>query len=50
VRLTTVVARSKAMAGPDEVARATVERAEEKVLEDAQRPRDNVVSLTGRCR
>ena len=49
VRLTTA-ARAKAVAGLDEVTRAALERAEEKVLEDAQLPRDNVVSLASRRR
>jgi integrase len=47
VRLTTA-ARAKAVAGLDDVTRAALERAEEKVLEDAQPPRDNVVALAGR--
>jgi integrase len=47
VRLTTA-ARAKAVAGLDEVTRAALERAEEKVREDAQPPRDNVVSLASR--
>ena len=44
VRLTTA-AWAKAVAGLDEVTRAALERAEEKVLEDAQLARDNVVAL-----
>ena len=43
VRLTTA-ARANAVAGLDEVTRAAPERAEEKVLEDAQPLEDNVVS------
>jgi hypothetical protein len=49
VRLTTA-ARAKAVAGLDEVTRAALGRAEEKVLEDAQRRRDNVVALASRRR
>jgi integrase len=49
VRLTTA-ARAKAVAGLDEVTRAALERAEEKVLEDARQPRDNVVALASRRR
>jgi hypothetical protein len=49
VRLTTA-ARAKAVAGLDEVTRAALERAEEKVLEDAQPLEDNVVSLASRRR
>ena len=49
VRLTTA-ARAKAVAGLDEVTRAALDRAEEKVLEDAQPLEDNVVSLAGRRR
>jgi len=45
VRLTTA-ARAKAVAGLDDVTRAVLERAEEKVLEDAQPARDNVVALS----
>ena len=48
VRLTTA-ARAKAVAGLDEVTRAALERAEEKVREDARPPRDNVVALASRC-
>ena len=44
VRLTTA-ARAKAVAGLDEVTRAALEAAEEKVTEDAQPRRDNVVAL-----
>ncbi len=47
VRLTTA-ARAKAVAGLDEATRAAVERAEEKVLEDAQPLEDNVVALASR--
>ena len=49
VRLTTA-ARAKAVAGLDEVTRAALEAAEEKVLEDAQPLEDNVVSLASRRR
>jgi len=49
VRLTTA-ARAKAVAGLDEVTRAVLEAAEEKVLVDAQPPPDNVVSIAGRRR
>jgi len=49
VRLTTA-ARAKAVAGLDEVTRAALESAEEKVLEDDQPLLDNVVSLAGRRR
>jgi hypothetical protein len=49
VRLTTA-ARAKAVAGLDEVTRAALEFAEEKILEDAQPRRDNVVALAGRRR
>ena len=41
---------SEAVAGLDEVARAGLERAEEKILEDARPRPDNVVSLVGRRR
>ena len=41
-------ARAKAVAGPDEVTRATLELAEEKVLEDAPPVLDNVVALASR--
>jgi hypothetical protein len=44
----TTAARAKAVAGLDEVTRAALERAEEKVLEDSQPPRDNVVELASR--
>jgi len=47
VRLTTA-ARAKAVAGLDDVTRAALDRAEEKVLEDARPPRDNVVALASR--
>jgi len=47
LRLTTA-ARAKAVSGLDEVTRAALERAEEKVLEDARPPRDNVVALASR--
>jgi hypothetical protein len=47
VRLTTA-ARAKAVAGLDEVTRAAVEPAEERILEDAQPLRDNVVALEQR--
>ena len=49
VRLTTA-ARAKAVAGLDEVTRAALGAAEEKVLEDAQPLEDNVVSLASRRR
>ena len=49
MRLTTA-ARAKAVAGLDEVTRAALEAAEEKVLEDAQPLEDNVVSLASRRR
>ena len=49
VRLTTA-ARAKAVAGLDEVTRAALERAEEKMLEDAQPLEDNVVALASRRR
>jgi len=49
VRLTTA-ARAKAVASLDEVTRAVLERAEEKILENAQPRRDNVVALAGRRR
>ena len=49
VRLTTA-ARAKAVAGLDEAARAALERAEEKVLEDAQPLEDNVVAPASRRR
>jgi hypothetical protein len=38
------------VAGLDEVTRATLEAAEEKVLGDARPPRDNVVALASRRR
>ena len=44
----TAAARAKAVSGLDEVTRAALERAEEKVLEDARPPRDNVVALASR--
>ena len=47
VRLTTA-ARAKAVAGLDEVTRAALEAAEEKILEDSQPVLDNVISLAGR--
>ncbi len=47
VRLTTA-ARAKAVAGLDEVTRAALEHAEEKILEDARPVRDNVVTLASR--
>jgi integrase len=47
VRLTTA-AQAKAVAGLDEVTRAALERAEEKVREDSEPVRDNVVLLAGR--
>jgi integrase len=49
VRLTTA-ARAKGVAGLDEVTRAALERAEEKVLEDALPVGDNVVALASRRR
>ena len=49
VRLTTA-ARAKAVAGLDELTRAALDRAEEKVLEDARPARDNVVALASRRR
>jgi hypothetical protein len=49
VRLTTA-ARAKAVAGFDEVTRAALERAEEKVPEDAKPVLDNVVALASRRR
>ena len=36
---------AKAAAGLDDVTRTAMERAEEKVLEEAQPPRDSVVAL-----
>jgi hypothetical protein len=48
-RLTTA-ARAKAVAGLDEVTRAALEQAEERILEDAQPLEDNVVSLASRRR
>jgi hypothetical protein len=48
-RLTTA-ALAKVVAGLDEVTRAALERAEEKVREDAQPPRNNVVALASRRR
>ena len=47
VRLTTA-ARAKAVAGLDEVTRTALERAEEKVLEDARPPREHVVAPASR--
>ena len=47
VRLT-MAARAKAVAGLDEVTRAALEAAEEKVFENAQPALDNVVSLASR--
>ena len=47
-RLTTT-ARAKAVAGLDEVTRAALERAEEKVAEDAQPVLNSVVALASRC-
>ena len=44
VRLT-AAARAKAVAGLDEVTRAALEAADEKVLEDARAVRNNVVAL-----
>ena len=49
VRLTTA-ARTKAVAGHDEVTRAALESAEEKILENARPARDNVVALASRRR
>ena len=49
VRLTTA-ARAKAVAGLDEVTRAALEAAEDKILEDAQPLEDNVVALASRRR
>ena len=46
VRVTTV-ARAKAVAGLDEVARADIECAEESILEDAEPALDNGVALAG---
>jgi hypothetical protein len=43
-------ARASAVAGIDEVTRAALERAEEKVLEDAGPRGDNVVALASRLR
>jgi len=47
LRLTTA-ARAKAVSDLDEVTRVDLERAEEKVLEDARPPRDNIVTLASR--
>ena len=47
MRLTTA-ARAKAVAGLDEVTRAALELAEEKVREDAQPLEDNVFALASR--
>jgi len=44
LRLTTA-ARAKAVSGLDEVTRAALKRAVEKVLEDGRPPHDNVVAL-----
>ena len=44
MRLTTA-ARAKAVSGLDEVTRAALKRAVEKVLEDGRPPHDNVVAL-----
>ena len=49
MRLTTA-ARAKAVAGLDEVTRAALEAAEEKVLEGAQPRADNVVARAARRR
>ena len=49
VRLTTA-ARAKAVAGLDEVTRAGLERAKEKILEDSRPRLDNVVVLASRRR
>ena len=49
MRLTTA-ARAKAVAGLDEVTRAALEAAEEKIAEDAQPLLDNVVALASRRR
>lgn len=49
VRLTTA-ARAKAVAGLDDVTRAALERAQEKIIEDARSVRDNVVALASRRR
>ena len=49
VRLTTA-ARAKAVASLEEETRAALDAAEKKAAEDAQSPRDNVVSLAGRRR
>ena len=40
--------KGKAVAGLDEVTRAALESAEEKILEDAQPLEDNVISLASR--
>jgi len=37
-------------AGLDEVSRSALERAEERISEDARPPRDNAVALAGRRR
>jgi hypothetical protein len=47
LRLTTA-ARAEAVSGLDEVTWVALERAEEKVLEDARPPRYNVVALASR--
>ncbi len=49
MRLTTA-ARAKAVVGLDEVTRAALEGAEEKILDDARPRRDNVVALASRRR
>ena len=49
VRLTTAV-RAKVVSGRDDVTRATLERAEEKIHDDTQHLRDNVVALASRRR
>ena len=47
MRLTTA-ARAKAVAGLDEVTRAALQKAEERILEDAEPLLDNVVALASR--
>jgi hypothetical protein len=47
VRLTTA-SRAKAVAGLDDVTWAALERAEEKILDDVQPRRDNVVAIASR--
>ena len=49
VRLTTA-ARAKAVAGLDEITRAALESAEEKIFDDARPARNNVVALASRRR